>query len=381
MNLLVDVVLDRDPCIAKVTISSFHCDEDMTIVKEMRQLLASTGWPAYFDDQMNRLKQSLSASINARQGHGISITELQLIIDLNKRMAHTMVSFLQLGQRLVKHSLRFSRPQRPRLDLIPASPPPSNPPQPLPQQSIPFLSLPLELRQAIYAHLLPPSPSEPPSSTRPLKALNGFTPPPLLHIPELQALEGPELLSSRRWCIYLFNSDDNEHPRPRPGSTKRPPSPPRRTMNEVLTQRTAAWLAGKRGYPGPRGGDQRAKEDRDGKGARPVEITHLRLRAHEGLVFDIDYVDGEVGMRDPGIETGGVAVGTSVCECEGETVRGLVRRVEDMAAERCGAGIGIGEMEVLVAGALRMVRCRRWRARHAGVLGGCLYVDFGHVTA
>ncbi|TKX18223.1 hypothetical protein C1H76_9697 [Elsinoe australis] len=354
MKVLIDVDLReaQPPC---VTITPYQLpQEDMPFFMEVRRQLQSAGWYAYFDDAMERLSGLISKAIERRGGYGITTDELQLIVDFGKDLAHVMVSFLALGERLTNQAeRRRGRTIAPQVGQRLASETVTKTQEattniPCKQQTISFFDLPPEIRARVYAHLpAKQSLTECQYDNHKLASLHKFRPPPLLQFPQILRLEGSHTFDHLRMCIYLFSIDDRRK-QSWNGQTL-----PSWSLEELLSKKTAAWLRN------------------SGRGWT-IEFNHLRVCGPEKVRYDIDVINNgrDVRIRDRRSITdrladidGGVRRCQERLEQERTKLELLAERLERSIRDRQGAGISAVEIGVLIDGMLEVMLARRYIGR------------------
>lgn len=354
MKVLIDADLReaQPPC---VTITPYQLpQEDMPFFIEVRRQLQSAGWYAYFDDAMERLSGLISKAIERRGGYGITTDELQLIVDFGKDLAHVMVSFLALGERLTNQAARrrgrsTATQQGQRFATETATKTPEATTNiPCKQQTISFFDLPPEIRARVYAHLLiKQSLTEPQHDRYMLTSLHKFHPQPLLRLPEILRIEGSHTFDHLRMCIYLFSIDDRRK-QSWNGQTF-----PSWSLEELLSKKTAAWL-------------------RDSGPGRTIEFNHLRVCGPEKVRYDIDVIDNgrDVRIRDRRSITDRLAdIDGGVRRCqerlgqERTKLELLAERLERSIRDRQGAGISAVEIGLLIDGMLEVMLARRYIGR------------------
>ncbi|PSK35858.1 ATP synthase subunit alpha, mitochondrial [Elsinoe australis] len=354
MKVLIDVDLReaQPPC---VTITPYQLpQEDMPFFIGVRRQLQSAGWYAYFDDAMERLSGLISKAIERRGGYGVTTDELQLIVDFGKDLAHVMVSFLALGERLTNQAeRRRGRTIAPQVGQPLASESVTKTQEATTnitckQQTISFFDLPPEIRARVYAHLpAKQSLTECRYDYHKLASLHKFQPPPLLQLPEILRLEGSHTFDHLRMCIYLFSIDDRRK------QSWNDQTLPSWSLEELLSKKTAAWL-------------------RDSGPGWTIEFNHLRVCGPEKVRYDIDVIDNgrEVRIRDRRTITDQLAAIDYAHKWyrqgpqrERTKLELLAERLERSIRDRQGAGISAVEIGVLIDGMLGVMLARRCTER------------------
>ncbi|KAF4555025.1 Hypothetical protein D9617_3g020940 [Elsinoe fawcettii] len=355
-TVFLDIDVSRDSA-GVVEVSYDHFDPglaDIPIWQEMQAQLCSVAWPAVLETALMEICDSLAQSIIARDGHGMTVVELRMLVDLNIRIAHVMHDYHRLAIRMEKQAKRKPgyKKQATSRQLEAPHPTTNNP------QSIRFFDLPLEVRQSIYADMpLNATPTEIRYDGFKLKSLHYFQPPSLLRLPEVHGSDSIYMFDDWRMVIYLFSL---EH------LFRYPALPHLRKFNHRLDPWSLRRLLG----------DETVNWLRGRPGEQTIEFKHFRIRGPNQLAFDIDVLQQarvvqirdvyEVVKRE--FE---VVESWRICPREESKIRSLSKRLELSIAKRKGTGICSLEMLIITDEMRRLMICRRYAGVWNDTMGIC----------
>ncbi|KAF2220473.1 hypothetical protein BDZ85DRAFT_27288 [Elsinoe ampelina] len=334
--------------------------EDLPLWQKLQAQLELVGWLPYREQALGRLCSCLSASIAARNGYGITTTELQILVDFSMKLAADMQDFAKLAAKMEKQAER-RRHHRGKTTI---SSQPSviltrgcNP------QSLSFFDLPPEVRGHIYAALpLVSNSIDPQVDGRKAKSLHHFDPPSLLRIPFVRNKDRSNIFDAWRLVIYihpvehrfsipLFENIFNFHRKLKPWS-----------IRSLLGDDTVNWL-------------------KASPSALAIEFKHLQIRGPFNMSFDLDVLQDSsvVRIRDvhdfiPDHDRDG-SRGTVLhapCCREFNKRDALSRRLERSISGRVGTGLSLLEIIIMINEMRNWMICRRYGSVQADGTVACM---------